>query len=178
MFWPLAQTENTLKMKVCHIIFLTFTLVMDAFPHPCDTDAFFPMIPPICFGPIPKLINDVSCCSSVKYESECCNGHVFGCCDETEQQVSYCDQNENSMTLIEERGTPRVITQRSPSYYDAIDEECNQVQQSNYCDKNIEECCMQNYQTNISNDREQEFASIIRRRRFLGNAHHSTKETN
>ncbi|CAG8660997.1 16608_t:CDS:2, partial [Acaulospora colombiana] len=86
------------------------------------------------------------------------------CCDETEQQTSYCSQNENSNALIGKRDTPRVIFQRSPLYYDVASEGCNQVQQANCYDKSVGDCCEQSYQTQVSDEEGQGFMLVDQKR--------------
>ncbi|CAG8652980.1 8742_t:CDS:1 [Acaulospora morrowiae] len=141
--------------------------------NPCDTAACLPMFPPACGGGIcsgPKFIEDASCCSNTDYQSACCGNHALECCDENEQQVAFCSQNENSNLLVCKREAPQAIFQRSPMYYSAANEGNNEIQHANCCDKGVGECSEESHQTQLSNDNGQEFVAVNRKRCKAGSA--------
>ncbi|CAG8519881.1 12455_t:CDS:2, partial [Racocetra fulgida] len=99
-------------------------------------------------------------------------------CDELEQQVSSCNQNEHHFKIVCKR-TPlnnlpfhyksplltvrSLFTKRSPIFLDIGSERYNQCQQEKLCDSNIAECCSQQQQQHICNGNENSLKKVGKR---------------
>ncbi|CAG8454932.1 3922_t:CDS:2 [Dentiscutata heterogama] len=176
------RITNMLSNYHCVVFFILIAVLMvKAFPKQ-NLRVRNPCFPPIdtCVSSCaaPKLIQDSSGASSNNYESCFSNNHALESCDELEQQVAYCNQNENNYNLVCKR-TPlnnlpihykqplfmvrSLLNKRSPIILDIGSEGYNQYQQENLCDSDLAECCSQQQQQSICNENENSFSKVGKR---------------